>query len=96
VNLALVRQALGHRSITSTMQYVGTTDASCAYGRVLIPAFNNTVSRITSVLQPTRLCDPGGAARNRSTTTLSPESSASGELLPSGNIYPGKSAYLTS
>lgn len=30
VNLALVRQALGHRSITSTMQYVGTTDAQAA------------------------------------------------------------------
>src|ERR1700734_1050816 len=26
VNLALVRQALGHRSINSTMQYVGTSD----------------------------------------------------------------------
>jgi type 1 fimbriae regulatory protein FimB len=25
VNLALIRQALGHRSITSTMQYVGTS-----------------------------------------------------------------------
>ena len=30
VNLALVRQALGHRSITSTMQYVGTNDAQAA------------------------------------------------------------------
>lgn len=30
VNLALVRQALGHRSITSTMQYVGTTDSQAA------------------------------------------------------------------
>jgi site-specific recombinase XerD len=30
VNLALIRQALGHRSITSTMQYVGTTDAQAA------------------------------------------------------------------
>lgn len=30
VNLAVVRQALGHRSITSTMQYVGTTDAQAA------------------------------------------------------------------
>jgi type 1 fimbriae regulatory protein FimB len=30
VNLALVRQALGHRSITSTMQYVGTSDAQAA------------------------------------------------------------------
>jgi len=27
VNLALMKQALGHRSISSTMQYVGTTDA---------------------------------------------------------------------
>jgi integrase/recombinase XerD len=27
VNLALVKQALGHRSIGSTMKYVGTTDA---------------------------------------------------------------------
>ncbi|HKU28638.1 MAG TPA: tyrosine-type recombinase/integrase [Candidatus Sulfotelmatobacter sp.] len=26
VNLALVKQALGHRSINSTMMYVGTTD----------------------------------------------------------------------
>jgi integrase len=30
VNLALVRQALGHRSINSTMQYVGTTDDRAA------------------------------------------------------------------
>lgn len=30
VNLALVRQALGHRSITSTMRYVGTTDGQAA------------------------------------------------------------------
>jgi type 1 fimbriae regulatory protein FimB len=30
VNLALVRQALGHRSITSTMQYVGTSDGQAA------------------------------------------------------------------
>jgi site-specific recombinase XerD len=30
VNLALVRQALGHRSISSTMVYVGTTDAQAA------------------------------------------------------------------
>jgi len=30
VNLALVKQALGHRSISSTMQYVGTTDAQAA------------------------------------------------------------------
>ena len=29
-NLALVKQALGHRSINSTMQYVGTTDAQAA------------------------------------------------------------------
>lgn len=29
-NLALVRQALGHRSITSTMQYIGTSDAQAA------------------------------------------------------------------
>lgn len=30
VNLALIRQALGHRSINSTMQYVGTSDAQAA------------------------------------------------------------------
>jgi integrase len=30
VNLALVKQALGHRSIGSTMVYVGTTDAQAA------------------------------------------------------------------
>jgi integrase len=30
VNLALVRQALGHRSITSTMRYIGTTDSQAA------------------------------------------------------------------
>jgi site-specific recombinase XerD len=30
VNLALVRQALGHRSINSTMQYVGTSDRQAA------------------------------------------------------------------
>jgi site-specific recombinase XerD len=30
VNLALVRQALGHRSINSTMQYVGTSDDQAA------------------------------------------------------------------
>ena len=30
VNLALVKQALGHRSINSTMQYVGTTDRQAA------------------------------------------------------------------
>lgn len=30
VNLALVKQALGHRSITSTMQYVGTSDGQAA------------------------------------------------------------------
>lgn len=30
VNLALIRQALGHRSITSTMQYVGTSDEQAA------------------------------------------------------------------
>lgn len=30
VNLALVRQALGHRSISSTMQYIGTTDGQAA------------------------------------------------------------------
>ena len=29
-NLALIRQALGHRSIYSTMAYVGTTDAQAA------------------------------------------------------------------
>jgi type 1 fimbriae regulatory protein FimB len=30
VNLALVKQALGHRSISSTMVYVGTSDAQAA------------------------------------------------------------------
>ncbi len=30
VNLALVKQSLGHRSISSTMQYVGTTDDQAA------------------------------------------------------------------
>ncbi len=30
VNLALVKQALGHRSITSTMKYIGTTDSQAA------------------------------------------------------------------
>ncbi len=30
VNLALVKQALGHRSINSTMKYVGTTDGQAA------------------------------------------------------------------
>ena len=30
VNLALIKQALGHRSIGSTMKYVGTTDAQAA------------------------------------------------------------------
>lgn len=30
VNLALVRQALGHRSIRSTMAYIGTTDVQAA------------------------------------------------------------------
>jgi site-specific recombinase XerD len=29
-NLALIRQALGHRSIKSTMAYIGTTDAQAA------------------------------------------------------------------
>lgn len=29
-NLALVRQALGHRSISSTMQYIGTSDGQAA------------------------------------------------------------------
>ena len=29
-NLALVRQALGHRSINSTMQYIGTSDSHAA------------------------------------------------------------------
>jgi len=32
VNLALVRQALGHRSINSTMQYIGTSDGQAAEG----------------------------------------------------------------
>lgn len=41
VNLALVRQALGHRSINSTMKYVGTTDAQAAEAqrRVLMSLF---------------------------------------------------------
>ncbi len=30
VNLALVKQALGHRSINSTMQYIGTSDRQAA------------------------------------------------------------------
>jgi site-specific recombinase XerD len=30
VNLALIRQALGHRSITSTMQYIGTSDGQAS------------------------------------------------------------------
>jgi len=30
VNLALVKQALGHRSINSTMQYIGVTDGQAA------------------------------------------------------------------
>jgi integrase len=30
VNLALIKQCLGHRSISSTMEYVGTTDAQAA------------------------------------------------------------------
>ena len=30
VNLALVKQALGHRSISSTMEYVGTSDGQAA------------------------------------------------------------------
>ena len=30
VNHALIRQALGHRSINSTMQYVGTSDGQAA------------------------------------------------------------------
>lgn len=30
VNLALIKQALGHRSINSTMVYVGTTDGQAA------------------------------------------------------------------
>ena len=29
-NLALIRQALGHRSINSTMAYIGTSDAQAA------------------------------------------------------------------
>ena len=29
-NLALIRQALGHRSISSTLLYIGTTDAQAA------------------------------------------------------------------
>ena len=30
VNLALVKQALGHRSISSTLKYVGATDAQAS------------------------------------------------------------------
>lgn len=30
VNLALIRQSLGHRSISSTMKYIGTTDTQAA------------------------------------------------------------------
>ncbi len=30
VNLALIRQALGHQSISSTMAYVGTSDSQAA------------------------------------------------------------------
>jgi integrase/recombinase XerD len=30
VNLALIRQALGHRSINSTMVYIGTSDGQAA------------------------------------------------------------------
>jgi type 1 fimbriae regulatory protein FimB len=30
VNLALIKQAMGHRSISSTMQYIGTTDGQAA------------------------------------------------------------------
>jgi integrase/recombinase XerD len=30
VNLALVRQCLGHKSISSTMQYVGVSDSQAA------------------------------------------------------------------
>ncbi len=29
-NLALIRQALGHRSINSTLAYIGTSDAQAA------------------------------------------------------------------
>ena len=41
VNLALVKQCLGHRSISSTMQYVGVTDAQAAQaaGAALMAAF---------------------------------------------------------
>ena len=41
VNLALVKQCLGHRSISSTMQYVGVTDrqAAQAAGAALMAAF---------------------------------------------------------
>jgi type 1 fimbriae regulatory protein FimB len=41
VNLALVKQALGHRSISSTMEYVGTSDAQAAEaaGAALMAAF---------------------------------------------------------
>lgn len=41
VNLALVKQCLGHRSISSTMQYVGVTDgqAAQAVGAALMALF---------------------------------------------------------
>jgi type 1 fimbriae regulatory protein FimB len=41
VNLALVKQALGHRSISSTMQYINTSDrqAAEAAGAALMAAF---------------------------------------------------------
>jgi hypothetical protein len=41
VNLALVKQALGHRSITSTLKYVGTSDqqAAEAVGGALMALF---------------------------------------------------------
>jgi len=36
VNLALVKQALGHRSINSTMQYVGTSDGQAAQAALIV------------------------------------------------------------
>jgi len=53
VNLALIRQALGHRSIGSTMQYIGTTDAQAAEAvqRALMACFDGiTVTQQTSLM----------------------------------------------
>ncbi len=35
VNLALIKQSLGHRSISSTMVYVGTTDAQAVQAALM-------------------------------------------------------------